>query len=309
MTVGIFFSLGHCSVVVILCGCVMVGSGVSRDQVARIAQVGGFAGPWVGAAVLALVGLANIFSARDLYAQYQQRTARSHEHEIVSMVGKCCPTWISAIDHPSQVFWIGLLFGLGLDTASEIALLTISALAHPRIPQHSVMLLPFLFAAGMALVDTVNGLLMLWAYEWARDNGPSQRIFFSLFLTIASAAVALIVASLEAVGAAAAQIPSTHAGCTGSMQGGEETADSIQEHQGPQGMYCVFWETVLWLNDHLEVIGLFIVVGFFATISSAVCIATRCVPSQSQIEREDSERERALLQAYLSRGQFIVRFE
>ena len=119
--------------------------------------------------------------------------ARGHEHEIASMVGTCCPSLIAAIDRPWKVAGIGLLFGLGLDTATEIGLLTLSALGQPETPRACVLVLPLLFASGMALVDSLNAVLMAWAYEWAADNGPMHRLYFSLFLTCASAALALLV--------------------------------------------------------------------------------------------------------------------
>ena len=111
------------------------------------------------------------------------------------MVGTCCPSLIAAIDRPWKVAGIGLLFGLGLDTATEIGLLTLSALGQPETPRACVLVLPLLFASGMALVDSLNAVLMAWAYEWAADNGPMHRLYFSLFLTCASAALALLVST------------------------------------------------------------------------------------------------------------------
>lgn len=306
MTVGIFFSLGHCSVVLMLCVFVMTGASASGAQIEQVAQIGSVAGPWVGAAVLGTIGIINVFSARDLHAQYQQRTSRGHEHEIASLVGRCCPSWIAGIQHPSQVFWIGLLFGLGLDTASEIALLTLSALAEPTVPRLSVMLLPMLFAAGMALVDSLNGLLMLWAYEWTSDNGPMQRLFFSLFLTIASAVVALCIAALQALGATVEQFPSLRAGCDDGREPGTHVASASGK---ALGVSCAFWDGMIWANEHLETLGLFIVCAFLTAITSAVVLAPRCVPSQSEIERQEAEKGRASLNDYLRGGQFIVRFE
>lgn len=312
MTVGIFFSFGHCTVVLLLCGFVLGSASATEAQLAHLAEVGGTVGPWVGAAVLGTIGVINLCFARDLHAQYQQRTARGHEHEIASLVGRCCPAFITAIDAPHKVFWIGLLFGLGLDTATEIALLTISALAHTAVPRFTVLLLPMLFAAGMALVDSVNGLVMLYAYEWAADNGPMQRLYFSLFLTVASAVLAIAIAVVEAFGALADEYPDLRAGCHGAPTAdGEAAADATGGLVAAMGttVWCGFWESMLWCNERLELVGLAMVVGFLIAICTAVLRAHRIVPSQSQIDADAKLQVKESLQRYVAAGDYIVRFE
>ena len=82
------------------------------------------------------------------------------------------------------------------ETSSEVALLALSAMSPAQgIPPACTLVLPLLFASGMALVDSLNAVLMAWAYEWAADNGPMHRLYFSLFLTCASAALALLVST------------------------------------------------------------------------------------------------------------------
>ena len=195
LLVGLFFSLGHCVVVFVICGTVVASSSVTGARIEAWESAGAAVGPWVAAAVLLCLGVLNVFVARDLLSQWRLRQARGHQHEIASMVGTCCPSLIAAIDRPWKVAGIGLLFGLGLDTATEIGLLTLSALGQPETPRASVLVLPLLFASGMALVDSLNAVLMAWAYEWAADNGPMHRLYFSLFLTCASAALALLVST------------------------------------------------------------------------------------------------------------------
>ena len=154
-------------------------------------------------------------------------------HELASLVTKCCPSFFDAVDRPSRVFWIGLLFGLGLDTATEIALLTTTAIALPDVPYLSALVLPLLFAAGMALIDSLNAVLMLWAQEWAADEGPMHRLYFSLFLTLASAALALSIGLIEAFGQLAS-IP--------------WLVDRSPAVLAP------FWQASRWLSDHLELL-------------------------------------------------------
>lgn len=293
--VGLFFSLGHCSVVVALCISVMLGVSTSGNQLAQVAEIGDTFGPWVSAVVLSAIAVTNLLSARDLYAQYQLRSARGHEHEIASLVGRCCPSWVASIDTPYKVFWVGLLFGLGFDTASEIALLTISALSMTSLPRLAVLLLPMLFTAGMGLVDSLNGLLMLWAYEWASDNGPTQRLYFSLFFTIASAVVALVIAALQVLGTLATHMPTIQSGC--------------KAQSGASGVFCAFWQAIFYANAHMELVGLGIVVSFALSLVIAILLAARVVPSGTEIAKQEDERGRASLHEYLRRGEFMVRFE
>ena len=191
---------------------------------------------------------------------------------------------MAAVDEPWKVTLIGLLFGLGLDTATEIALLTLTALAQPGVPPWGALVLPLLFAAGMALVDSLNGLLMLWAYEWAAENGPMHRLYFSYFLTVASAVLALAIGAVEALGQLAALQPKAGRG------GG-------------------FWGAMVWTNDHLEVVGLATVGAFLAAIVAAVVLAPRCVPTQTEVREQERAKLDRQLGDYLKRGESIVRVE
>ena len=95
---------------------------------------------------------------------------------------------------------MGFLFGLGFDTASEVALLGMSAIASRNgIPALAILLLPLLFTAGMSLVDTADGIMMLFAYGWT-DLNPSLRLSYNLFLTGISALIAYFVATVEFIG-------------------------------------------------------------------------------------------------------------
>jgi len=289
MTVGVFFSLGHCTVVMLICALVLLSSEMTSAQLEEWESAGAAVGPWVAAAVLLVIGSINICVARDLLAQWRMRQARGHEHEIASLVGKCCPGCVAAIDQPHKVFWIGLLFGLGLDTATEIGLLTLSALAEP-VPRATALVLPILFAAGMALVDSLNGMLMLWAYEWASDNGPMHRLYFSLFLTAASACLAIFIGAVEALGQLAAIVPPSVHGASGTPQ-------------------RAFWDATLWLSDNLELVGLGVVVAFLVAIAVAVGLAPYCTPSRTEIERDANDKLRSALTDYVKGGEYIVRVD
>ncbi len=283
MTVGVFFSLGHCTIVLFLCVAVVAGVGATSSELRHLAKAGASVGPWVSAGVLVIIGSINLWLSHDFVRQWRAREAIGHEHEIASCVTRCCPALLSAVDAPWKVFWIGLLFGLGLDTATEIALLTLTALAQSGVPRAYALLLPLLFAAGMALVDSLNGLLMLWAYEWAAENGPMHRLFFSLFLTVASAVLALAIGLVEGLGTLAAQ-----------------SAD-LRANPLMGSMY--------WLNEHLELVGVVVVVAFLVSIGAAVLLAPRCVPSGASVKAEQNAKRSDALLKYVKGGDYIVRFE
>ena len=285
ITVGIFFSIGHCTVVLLLCVFVMLSAGAATGaQLESFARAGASIGPWVAACVLLTIGAINLLAARDFLVQWRERQATGHEHEIATLVTRCCPSLIEAIDKPWKVVWIGLLFGLGLDTATEIALLTMSALAQTAVPPLCALVLPLLFAAGMALVDSLNALLMVWAYEWASENGPMFRLFFSAFLTVASALLALSIGAIEGLGQLVDTFPDTLRGVP-------------------------FWDAMSYLSSHLELLGVASVAVFLIAITCAVLFAHRCVPSKAQIEEETRVRVSKELQRYMQRGEYIVRFE
>ncbi len=147
VTVGLFFSLGHCAVVFVLCGLVITSANTTSAQLNHLAALGAMYGPWVSSAVLLAIGTINLCSVRSLLSQWKDGEMLGHEHEIASLVTRCCPSLLAAIDQPWKVSFIGLLFGLGLDTATEIALLTLTALAQPGVPRLAVLVLPLLFAS------------------------------------------------------------------------------------------------------------------------------------------------------------------
>ena len=263
MLVGVWFSLGHCTVVVLLCAAVIVGARTSSQQFEALEQFGAAVGPWVAAIMLVTIGSMNLCAACELRSQWRKRKALGHEHAVASLVTRCCPALVEAVDRPSRVFWIGLLFGLGLDTAAEIALLTSTAIAQPRalpsptdVPPACALVLPLLFAAGMALVDSLNAVLMLWAQEWAADEGPMHRLYFSLFLTAASAVLGLGIGLIEALGQLASM-------------------PWLRDH-GPHALEPL-WQGAEWLSDHLELLGIGAVGAFLIATVVVVVLAPRVV--------------------------------
>ena len=275
MLVGVWFSLGHCTVVVLLCAAVILGARTSSQQFEALEQFGAAVGPWVAAIILVTIGSMNLCAARELRSQWRNRKALGHEHAVASLVTRCCPALVEAVDRPSRVFWIGLLFGLGLDTAAEIALLTSTAIAQPEVPPACALVLPLLFAAGMALVDSLNAVLMLWAQEWAADEGPMHRLYFSLFLTVASAVLGLGIGLIEALGQLASM-------------------PWLRDH-GPHALEPL-WQGAEWLSDHLELLGIGAVGAFLIATVVVVMLAPRIVARGTQ------EAQSKLLESLLTYG-------
>lgn len=293
ISVGVYFSLGHCAVVFGLCVVVIISSELSGEQLEAWASAGSTMGPLISAVVLLAIGSINLCVARDLLAQWRSREARGHAHEIASFVGRCCPSCLTAIDRPWKVSYLGLLFGLGLDTACEVGLLTLSALAQPDVPRACAFVLPALFTAGMALIDSLNGMLMLWAYEWAAEKGPMSRLFFSLFLTTASATLAMLVGLVECLG----QLSTFW------------TADELRQATGVAAIGARVLEAAHWLSDNLELLGAGSVVAFFVAIVGAVALAPYCTVGQSEIEAAKQAQASSRLRDYLHSGQYIVRVQ
>jgi high-affinity nickel-transport protein len=200
LTVGLWFSLGHSSVVVILCIAIAAGSSYLREHLSDAQSIGLIVGTAVSAAMLLLIGGVNLWitvklaktwrksrrAAKDPTAAAlgnSQGLGEEHAHEdgiphshMVNIdadakvegpgfLTKCCPTVFKAVDSPWKMYPIGFLFGLGFDTASEVALLALASMAPKKgIPAGYVMVLPLMFGVGMCLIDTLDGMMMLWAY-------------------------------------------------------------------------------------------------------------------------------------------------
>ncbi len=122
------------------------------------------------------------------------------------------------ITHASQMYWVGLLFGLGFDTATEVALMTTAGVAASQaLPLGAVLALPIVFAAGMSLLDSADGVLMCGAYGWALAN-PLRKVFYNLTITGLSVVVALVVGIIELVSIVDRSLFQVHTGIWGAIQ-------------------------------------------------------------------------------------------
>ena len=199
--VGFAFSAGHSSVVFLLCLLVVATSGALAGQLEGIAAFGGVFGTVVSATFLSVMGALNARLFWRLWRGYRHGEQVQDERPggLFSRAVSKSTAWV---DRGWKMYPLGFVFGLGFDTATEVALLGLSAGAaqHAGWPPWSVMALPVLFAAGMTSLDSVNGWLMQRAYRWGTHS--PKRLGFNLAITMLSVAVAGLVATLEWTGLA-----------------------------------------------------------------------------------------------------------
>jgi high-affinity nickel-transport protein len=144
---------------------------------------------------------------------------------------------------------IGMLFGIGFDTASEVALLFLAAgAAWSRLPFYAVLCLPILFAAGMSLLDTLDGAFMSFAYSWAFTN-PVRKVYFNITITMLSILVALVVGTIELLSVLAGRL-----GLSGGVWHLVATVDLKSIGVLVVGLFAATWMValVIWRTAHIE---------------------------------------------------------
>ncbi len=210
MGVGFFFSLGHSTVVLLIAVAlgltvrwlvqgVVAGNGQLRN-------IGGAIGTSVSGGFLIVIGVLNLLVLIDIIRVYRRMQRgefdrQGLEDELVAggLMTRIFGRLFRLIDHSWQMYLVGFLFGLGFDTASEVAFLAISAGAAAQgLPFAAIISLPLIFAAGMSLMDTMDGAFMSKAYSWAFAT-PIRKVFYNLTITSLSVFVALFIGVIEVV--------------------------------------------------------------------------------------------------------------
>ncbi len=208
---GFFFSLGHSTVVVAIgIGIVVAEKTVFRavsNSGSGLERYGGVFGTVVSASFLLLIGLLNLFILAGIARVFRSmRRGEYDEAELERQLEnrgffyRIFGRWMKAITREWQLYPVGLVFGLGFDTATEVALLATTALlASKHIPWYAILCLPILFTAGMTLMDTIDGLFMNLAYGWAFFN-PVRKVYYNLAITGLSVAICFFVGGVEVLG-------------------------------------------------------------------------------------------------------------
>lgn len=211
LSVGFWFSLGHSSIVFALC--VLLGFGMRpltgqvEDESSTLQSITGLIGTLVSGVFLVIIGLINLVILGGIVKVFlAMRHGQYDEHELEEHLNKrgfanrILGGVTKAVRKPWHMYPVGLLFGLGFDTATEVSLLVLAGGAAAfTLPWYAILALPILFAAGMALLDAIDGCFMNFAYGWAFAE-PVRKVYYNITITALSVAVAMIIGVLELTG-------------------------------------------------------------------------------------------------------------
>lgn len=207
VSVGFYFAFGH-SLTVLIAACVAYWTASTAEKhFAFLKDIGTIVGTCVSIFFLFVIALMNLLILRGVYRAFKQATKGIGDPQPNAdmfkgggFLARLLGPLFDLLSQPWQMLPIGLLFGLGFETATEVALLGTSASAAAKgVSLQEVMVFPALFTAGMTLLDTTDGILMLGAYGWAFLK-PIRKLYYNLTITSVSVLVALIVGGVEAVG-------------------------------------------------------------------------------------------------------------
>lgn len=208
VAVGFFFSLGHSTIVVALAILIVLAAAAVKQNLPNLEGVGGVVGTSVSATFLFFIAAINAFVLADIVRAFREAreggnfcdSSLNDSLERRGLLGRFFKPLLRLVSKSWHMYPIGLLFGLGFDTATEVGLLSIAAIeAGKGLPMWAILIFPALFTAGMSLIDTTDGILMLGAYGWAFVD-PVRKLFYNLTITSASVLVALVVGGLEVAG-------------------------------------------------------------------------------------------------------------
>jgi high-affinity nickel-transport protein len=203
--VGFFFSLGHSTIVLSLAVAIAYAASAVKRDMPFLQNIGGVLGAGVSGTFLWVIGILNLLVLLDILKVWQKAKVGAHSHahleNLLSQRGLLNRIFGGRLqklmNHSWQMYPLGVLFGLGFDTASEVGLLAMTAGASAgNMPMPAILSLPILFAAGMTMMDTTDGVLMSKAYSWAFLN-PLRKIFYNITTTGLSIVVALLIGTIE----------------------------------------------------------------------------------------------------------------
>jgi len=246
LSVGFWFSLGHSSVVFALAiGLTFAAKaiyGATTNPHSALQGFGGFFGTLISGTFLYLIAALNLVVLVGIVKVFlSMRQGRFSNEELEQqlnsrgMMFRFFGKLMRAIHSPWQMYPVGVLFGLGFDTATEIALLVIAAgVATAGLPWYAILCLPVLFAAGMSLLDTIDGSFMNFAYGWAFAK-PVRKVYYNITITSLSVGVAFLIGTIEILALIATELH---------LRGG-------------------FWHSAA--NFNINAAGIFIVILFVAT--------------------------------------------
>ena len=243
VAVGLFFSLGHSTVVVLASVAVAIATTAIQSRFDDFRSIGNIVGTLVSSLFLFALALMNLLILRGIYRAWKHvRSGGAYVDDDFDMllanrgfVARMLRPLFRFVTRSWHMYPTGFLFGLGFDTATEIGLLGIAATqAATGVSPWAIMVFPVLFSAGMSLIDTLDGHLMLGAYGWAYQK-PLRKIYYNMTITLVSIVVAVVIGGIEALGLIADRL---------SLKG-------------------TVWDAVGSLNDNFGVLG-YLIIGIFA---------------------------------------------
>jgi high-affinity nickel-transport protein len=252
ISIGLMFALGHSTIVVLASVGIAATAMALEGRLAGLKEIGGLIGTIVSTLFLFAIATMNLFVLRSIVRAFQRvrRGEPCAEDEINRLMGdrgflaRIFKPLFGLVTKSSHMYFLGFLFGLGFDTATEVGLLGMSAAGATRgMPIWSILIFPVLFTAGMTLVDTTDSILMLGAYGWAFTK-PIRKLYYNMTITTLSVVIAFFVGSIEGLGL---------------------VAEKWQLHG-------VFWSAIGSLNDNFGTVG-YVIVGVFVlswAVSAAV---------------------------------------
>jgi high-affinity nickel-transport protein len=260
LSVGFWFSLGHSTIVFALAFLISVGvrllSGPVNHNDSGLHQVTGWIGTLVSGSFLYIIAALNLVILVGIIKVFREmKNGRYDEQELEAQLEKrgfmnrFLGRVTKAVTKPPQMYPIGLLFGLGFDTATEVALLVIAGSAGAAgLPWYAILCLPVLFAAGMSLMDSIDGSFMNFAYGWAFSK-PIRKVFYNITITGLSVAIALVIGTIE-LGGVVAQ----HLNLSGSFWNWFENIDLNLLGYVIVGMFLATWAIAVsvWHYGHIE---------------------------------------------------------
>jgi high-affinity nickel-transport protein len=214
VAVGFFFSLGHSTIVVALSVAIAVAASVVKRDIPNLQSVGGLIGTSVSATFLLLIAAINLVVLVEVFRTFRDVRSGGTYHDksldqtldMRGLMGRFFRPLLRIVDRSWKMYPVGLLFGLWFDTATEVGLLAIAAVeAGKGLPAYDVLIFPLLFTAGMSLLDTTDGILMLGAYGWAFVR-PMRKLYYNMTITFVSIAVALVVGGIEVLSVVSSQL-------------------------------------------------------------------------------------------------------
>lgn len=243
VAVGFFFALGHSTVVILASAAIALAASALDRGAGPLRGINGAIGTSVSALFLFVIAIMNLFILRGVWAAFRRvrQDGRYVEEDLDmflaqgGLMTRIFRRFFRFIGGSWQMYPLGFLFGIGFETATEVALLGMSAeQASSGLPVLSILVFPALFTAGMTLVDTTDGVLMLGAYGWAFVK-PIRKLYYNITITLVSVIVALLIGGIEAFGLIGAGL----------------------DRSG------VFWTAIARLNQNFGSLG-YLIIGLFA---------------------------------------------